>query len=113
MANTILFELLLKYDNLKELKYSNNKLTYKGITIDTSNIYLNDFFSNPYNQLNIDQFTISASDFFKIMEIHSKIIEPENNHKENEYNELERYAISILQKRGKNIKLTFHNLQPN
>ncbi len=104
MTNNILFDFLLKYDNLSELSYSNNKLTYQDKTIDTRNVYLNDFFSNQYNQLNLDQYTISAKDFFNIIEIHSKIIEPENSINEVQVSELERFALSILEKAGKTIK---------
>ena len=76
---------------MKELQYNDGILTYQGKSISIKNVPLKDFFSNTYSQMYIDQKSISALDFFNIMDIHSKIIEEDNN-----IDDLEKYAINYL-----------------
>ncbi|MBR1416224.1 MAG: hypothetical protein IJ572_00200 [Bacilli bacterium] len=84
MDNNSIMEVLHKYDNLKDLSYENNILSYNGQSINISNIKLLDFFSNSYSQMYIDQHTISAQDFFLILSIHSKKIEDDDVKNEEE-----------------------------
>ena len=39
MGNNMLFEYLLKYDNLKDITYSNGKLSYQGKNINPEESY--------------------------------------------------------------------------
>jgi len=95
MSNDEIMEILLKYDNLKELHYENNILTYNGKSIDISNIALKDFFESPYSQMYLDQRTISAQDFFNILELHTtKVIDNLNSN--NTINDLEKMALDYL-----------------
>ena len=94
MDNDSIMKVLLTYDNLKELQYDNNILTYQGKSISIKDVPLRDFFSNQYSQLYIDQKNISAEDFFNIMDIHpTKIID--NN--KNNIDQLEQKAIHYLE----------------
>lgn len=79
MDNDSIMNVLLTYDNLKDLSYENKILTYQGKSISLENVPLKYFFVDSYSQMYIDQRSISASDFFNIMELHSKKIEEKAN----------------------------------
>ena len=92
MDNDSIMNVLLTYDNLKELQYSNGILSFQGKSISIKDIPLKDFFIDAYSQMYIDQKSISAEDFFNIMDIHAtKIVEKHNN-----LENLERQALNIL-----------------
>ncbi len=108
MEGNMIFYSLMKYNNLKGITYNNNKLTYQGKTIDTTNIPIKNFFENSYSQMYIDQYVIKAEDFFNIMDIHAKKIEP----REIQQMQLTNDQVLLktqLQKYGKNIKFNGEN----
>ena len=95
MSNDEIMEVLLGLDNLKELSYANNTITYNGKSVDISNINLRDFFESPYSQMYLDQKTISCEDFFNVMQIHATKIK-DTIEKNNNISDLEKYAINYL-----------------
>ena len=98
MTNDEIMSSLLTHDNLNDLKYENNILYYGNDSVDLSNVNLADFFASQYSQMYVDQYTISAEDFFNIMKIHSISIEPteEEIKKEKDLDDLEKYALDML-----------------
>lgn len=106
MSNNDIMEILLKNDNLSELTYDNNILTYQGKSIDISNVNLNDFFSSSYSQMYLDQKTISAEDFYNIMDIHSKKIEKDfkPNIENQSEDDLQKMALNYLSNLGGKVK---------
>ena len=95
MSNDEIMEILLNYDNLKDLHYENNILTYNGNSIDISNVALRDFFESPYSQMYLDQRTISSEDFYNVMEIHATKIKDSLNNNSN-INDLGKMALDYL-----------------
>ena len=98
MDNNQIMQILLSHENLKDLSYDNNTLSYNGKSISLNNIKLSDFFNIAYSQMYLDQNNISAQDFFNIIEVHSKIVEPniEEIKKEKDVVDLEKYALNFL-----------------
>ena len=94
MSNNDLMYFLLKNSNLKDLQYSDNKLTYQGKTIDISNIYISDFMKSTYSPLALNQQIITAEDLFNIFELHTKKISKESDKKD--INNLAQMALNKL-----------------
>ena len=99
MPNKDIMESLLKNPNLSEITYDNNIVTYQGKTIDISSLYLNDFFQSSYSELANNQNYITAEDFFNILDLHTKVIENNNN---NNINDLANMALNNLLNKNNN-----------
>ena len=98
MTNDQIMKVLLSYDNLKGLSYENNILSYNDKSVSLDNINLNEFFTNTYSQLYVDQTTISAEDFFNVIYLHTISLEPTDQQimKERDIDDLEKYALNHL-----------------
>ena len=95
MSNDEIMEVLLDLDNLKDLSYENNTITYNGKSVDISSIHLADFFESPFSQMYLDQRTISCEDFLNVMQIHATKIKDKLNN-ENNIGDIEKMAMNYL-----------------
>ena len=101
MSNKDMMAILLKNDNLSELVFDNNILTYQGRTLDISNLTISDFFQSNYSPLLQNAKEISAEDLFNIFEIHTKKEESDNENIN--LNDLANLALNQLTNKKENL----------
>ena len=72
----MMYFLLTKNNNLSEIKYHNNLVEYQGKIIDISNIFVGDLMNHDYDALPKNQGSLSAEEFFCILDTNAAEIEP-------------------------------------